>query len=213
MLKGTLIAAFLTPDSVHLFSDGRVINTNTGQRYNRHSKVHKLSERCGLLVAGVYMAKLPTMVSKIAMERDTPYVDQIALIVNQEMANTWRLFEERESPDRVNQARAFAFIVGFDSRNRPRLFYTDNKSNPPFHLQERPLFADGKDLEMGAMSTGSGEIENPSSMLTAEIQTRLPVRTSLQQLLLTSFDGVKNILASQYEGIGGDTFHLTFRKV
>jgi hypothetical protein len=158
------------------------------------------------------MPSLPTTVSKIAMERGTPYVQQVAPIVRHEMEAMWRLLGERVSPDRFSQARAFAFVAGFDSCNRPRLFYIDDKSKPPFHLQERPLFIDGNDLEIGAMSTGSGELENPSGMLTAEIQVRLPVRTLLHQLLLASFDGVKNALSSQYERIGGDTFYLIFNK-
>jgi len=165
-----------------------------------------------LLVAGAYMPSLPKTVSKIATERGTPYVEQVAPIVRQEMEATWRLLGERVSPDRFSQVRAFAFVAGFDSLNRHHLFYIDDRSKPPFHLQERPLFIGGNDLEIGALSTGSGKLENPSGMLTAEIQARLPVRTSLYQLLLASFDGVKNALASQYESIGGDTFCLIFNK-
>jgi len=212
MLKGTFIAAFLDRNSVHLFSDGRAINIKTGHVYNDHSKVHKLSEHCGLLVAGIYMPDLPTTVSKIATERDTPYVEQVAPVVRQEMEATWRLLGERVSPDRLSQARAFAFVAGFDSRNRPCLFYIDDKSKPPFHLQERPLFIGGNDPEIGALSTSSGELENPTDMLIAEYHARLPVRTSLHHLLLASFNGVKNDLASQYEGIGGETFYLIFNK-
>lgn len=212
MVEGTLIAAFITRDSVYLLSDGRVINTDTGQVHNTHSKVHKLSERCGLLVAGAYMPKLPGTVSKIAEERGMPAVEQVAPIVRQEMEATWKLLENRESPESIYRARAFAFVVGFDSCNEPRLFYIDNKSEPAFRLQERHLFGDGNNIEIGSLSTGSGEIEDPSGMLSEEIRARLPIRDSLQQLFIASFNGVKNVLSSQYERIGGETFLLTLNK-
>lgn len=72
MVEGTLIAAFITRDSVYLLSDGRVINTDTGQVHNTHSKVHKLSERCGLLVAGAYMPKLPGTIGYVAGKVSPP---------------------------------------------------------------------------------------------------------------------------------------------
>jgi len=212
MVEGTLIAAFITCDSVYLLSDGRVVNTDTGQVHNTHSKVHKLSERCGLLVAGAYMPELPRTVSKIAEERDMTNVEQVAPIVRQEMEATWQLLKNRESPERIHRSRAFAFVVGFDSCNEPRLFYIDNKSEPAFSLQERHLFGDGNDIEIGSLSTGSGEIEDPSGMLCEEIRARLPIRDTLQQLLIASFNGVKNVLSSQYERIGGETFILTLKK-
>jgi len=212
MLEETLIAAFLTRESVYLFSDGRVINTDSGKIYNRHSKVHKLSKRCGLLVAGAYMPELPSTVSKVASKRHMPYVEQIAPIVCQEMKSTWQLLENRESPERIRKARAFAFVAGYDSDNEPRLFYIDDKSIPPFFLQKRELFKGGIDLEIGSLSTGSGELEDPSGMLTQEIRARLPVQQSLYQILLASFNRVKNALASQYEKIGGETFCLILNR-
>jgi hypothetical protein len=209
MLEGTLIAAFITRDSIHLFSDGRVINRETRQISNTHSKVHHLSAHCGMLVAGVYMPALPTAVSRIAAERRQAFADQVAPIVRQEMRASWQILEHREAPERIRQARAFAFVTGFDAHELPRLFYVDNRSVPSFALQERPLFGRGCNLEIGAMSTGSGELEDLSAMFTSEIQARLPLQATLAQVLEESFDCVKNRLAGQYESIGGRGFRST----
>jgi hypothetical protein len=165
-----------------------------------------------MLVARVYMPMLPTTVSQTAAQRRQPFVDQVAWIVRHEMEASWRIIELRELPERIRQARAFAFVAGFDVNESPRLFYIDNKSNPPFLLQERPLFTTGNDLEMGAMSTGSGELEDPSSMLAAEIQVRLPLQMTLHRLLEESFNHVKDTLAAQYESIGGRTFSLVISR-
>jgi len=165
-----------------------------------------------MLVAGVYMPTLPMTVSQAVARRGEPFVDQVARIVRQEMEARWRILEQREPPERVRQARAFAFVVGFDASESPRLFYIDNKSNPPFVLQERRLFGAGNNLEVGAMSTGSGELDDVSGMLGAEIGARLTAQITLDRLLTESFDQVKDRLAERYESIGGTTFSLVIRQ-
>lgn len=211
MKQGTLITAFVTHGFVLLLSDGRVVNTETEQVFNDHSKVHVLTDKSGLLVAGVYMPRLPLDVSRIASERGMSCVDQVAPLVKDEMEATWSLLESEVSPEQIAQARAFAFVSGFDSIRQPRLFYIDNRSNPPFSLQERTLFEESNDVEIGAMSTGSGDLENPSSMLVAAIQSRLPLTVPLEEALTSSFNDVKVALASQYERIGGETFYHVVR--
>jgi hypothetical protein len=204
--SGTLIAAFLLRDQVFLFSDGRVIDADSGQVHDDWSKVHHLAPMVGMLTAGHYVPHLRDDICRNSSERNVSTVDGVANIAGLVLSETWRRFESApENAAKIALARVFVFIAGFDAHAEARLFYLDSTSTPRFRLQERSLFSPGRDLEIAAMSTGSGATENPSALLINEVQTRLRSQVDFD-VLCSAFDATKAELAKTNDRIGGVTF-------
>ena len=100
----------------------------------------------------------------------------------------------------------FVFVAGFDIRNEPRLFQLDSRSG--FLIDEERVLTDSHELEIHAMSTGSGIDERPSDTIVKylNLQTR---RTDLDAWLLGGFNQTKDELARTNARIGGRTFAAT----
>jgi hypothetical protein len=207
---GTLIAAFLTKSDIFLASDGRVIHKDSGEICNDWSKVHQINKHVGMLTAGAYLPYLKDDVVRNCIERDISSVDEVAKITCLVLKEIWRLNVAKfEREGNLNEVRIFVFLAGFDSYRCPRLLYLDNMSDPMFSIQERLLFQTGSDLEIAAMSTGSGQEEDPATLVSAEINKNLGSRsgnTNLLQVLNSAFNKTKNRLSATNPRIGGKTF-------
>ena len=212
MIKhGTLIAAFLTKSDIFLASDGRVICNETGKVDDNWSKVHKINNYVGMLTAGAYLPHLKDDIIKNCKERSLTFVDHVVKITSLVLKEIWRLNVDRFKRDgKSDEIRIFIFLAGFDQNRVSRLFYLDNLSTPIFNIQERTLFQTSNDLEIAAMSTGSGKVENPSEILFAKINNRLifndSVNNNLPGILYSSFNDTKDQLSKTNQRIGGHTF-------
>jgi len=202
---GTLIAAFVTRAEILLCSDGRAVNSLDGKVISDEwPKVHRLSTRAGLLTAG---RSLPGLTRRIEMKLgDSPSapVTEVVDVVRASLAEEWAvLFPTAPKPG--DESRVFVFVAGFDSRNAPRLFQLDSRSG--FLVDEARVLADNE-LEIHAMSTGSGIDERPSDTIVKylNLQTR---RTDLDAWLLGGFNQTKDELARTNARIGGRTFAAT----
>jgi len=209
-LLGTLIAAFLTKNAIFFASDGRVIDSNSGKVHNNWSKVHRINNYVGMLTDGAYLKHLKDDIVRNCNEKDSSSADGVAQIASLLLKEIWHLnFNRIEREGKLNEVRIFIFLAGFDNTKRPRLFYMDNMSDPIFKIQERQLFQSGRDLEIAAMSTGSGQNENPSELLTSEIKKSLQSLSgdyNLSQVLYSSFGATKDQLSVTNSQIGGETF-------
>jgi hypothetical protein len=209
-LHGTLVAAFLTRSAIFLASDGRVIDSDSGKIFDDWTKVHRLTEQVGMLTAGAYVKHLKEDIVCKCNSRgilDVVGVAQIASLVLQEI---WRLNAGAiEAQGKLEEVRIFIFLAGFDETGQPRLFYSDNNSQPKFAIQERQLFRSGYDLEIAAISTGSGKWEDPSELLKEEIGARIETGMSVQilpHLLYSAFGATKKKLSVTNPRVGGKTF-------
>jgi hypothetical protein len=209
-LHGTLIAAFLTRDEIFLASDGRVIHNKTGQIHNDWSKVHQINKYVGMLTAGAFIPPFKDAVVRNCNDRNIRTVEGVVQVASLILTEFWRSNVERiKQSGRLDEFRVFVFIAGFDVNNCPRLFYLDNMSKPKFSIQVRQLFQNGHDFEIGALSTGSGQEEDPSGLLTQEINCRiqqLGIIPNLSLILYSAFSLVKDKLSKTNSRIGGKTF-------
>jgi hypothetical protein len=207
-VEGTLVAAFLMRDEILLCSDGRVVSPVDGSVVrNDWSKVHQLTPKIGLLTVGRYLPGLILNFRSKWGNRTASSVREAVDVLRLALEEEWRGPAAR--PGRAGgDVRAFVFVAGFDPTGQARLYYLDNQTNPPFRIQERTLFADGRDLEIAAMSHGSGIEQDPSAAIVrhfATIRRQQPTQNVREQLL-ASFDAAKGELGLTDSQIGGRTF-------
>ena len=204
--EGTLVAAFVTRTEIVLCSDGRIVNSADGAVVRDDwSKVHRLSDRVGVLTAGRDLPGLMSRVrTRLARQPDTAMSGLVAAL-------RLALLEEWASVTASSRAatrgRTFVFVAGFDERGAPRLFHLDSQSQPEFRLNEMPLFVEPRDLEIGAIATGT-ENEDPSAAIVRHLsglQHQKPA-LGLHQLLLGAFNATKAQLAARNSRIGGLTY-------
>lgn len=209
-LSGSFIATFITKNKIFLFSDGRLTNTQTGVVNDSTSKVHELTRQVGMLAAGSHMPYLGSHIAEVCAHEGIVFVHGVVDITKLALETIWRDFSERpDNRDKVEDVRIFVFVSGFDSSMTPHMYYLDNMSNPRFKPQHRVLFQAGNDLEIGAISTGSGENVNPSSILTKQIESQIKTargKYNLEEVLHLTFDSTKAELGIKNNWIGGDTF-------
>jgi hypothetical protein len=203
---GTLIAAFVTKAEILLASDGRAVNSADGRVISDEwPKVHRLSAKAGLLTAGRSLSGLTRRIeTKLGDSLAAPVTDVVE-IVRASLAEEWAiLFPTPPKPS--DESRVFVFVAGFDSRNEPRLFQLDSRSG--FLVDESRVLGEGHELEIHAMSTGSGIDEKPSDTIVKylNLQTR---RTDLDAWLLGGFNQTKDELGRTNAKIGGRTFAAT----
>jgi len=211
LFHGTLIAAFFTKDEIFLASDGRVNNIDNGEVHDDWSKVHQINKSVGMLTAGACTPTLATDIINNCKSRGIETVDEVAKIAHLVLKEIWRLNVDMfEREGKLDDIRIFIFLAGFDAHSQPRLFYLDNMSDPIFTIQERNLFQTATDIEIAALSTGSGEEENPSAMLAADIRNNLSSnnakQNSLPMALHSAFNSTKDRLSNRNSSIGGQTF-------
>jgi hypothetical protein len=203
---GTLIAAFITKAEILLCSDGRAVNSLDGKVISDEwPKVHRLSARAGLLTAGRSLPGLTRRIETKLGDSTSVPVTEVVDVVRASLAEEWAiLFPTPPKP--ADESRVFVFVGGFDSRNEPRLFQIDSRSG--FLVEEARVLTDGHELEIHAMSTGSGIDERPSETIVKylNLQTR---RTDFNAWLLGGFNQTKDELARTNAKIGGRTFAAT----
>jgi len=209
---GTLVAAFVTKTEIVLASDGRIVNSGDGSVVRDDwSKVHRLSERVGMLTAGRDLPGLLQRVRaklKLARQVSTTISETIGAL-RAALQEEWASVGVASSRSGTS-GRAFVFVAGFDEHGAPRLFYLDSQSSPVFRVTEMPLFIEARDLEIGAIATGM-EHQDPSATIVKHLdglQTRQP-GLDLHRLLLGAFNATKAELASRNSRIGGLTFAAT----
>ncbi len=206
--EGTLVAVFVTRTKVFLLSDGRVTRKRDGASYDNWSKVHKLSNMVGMLTAGAYPPSLRGDIIRNCEDRKVSWVKDVTKVTSLVLQEIWRqVTANPDNQDSIRNTRIFIFIAGFDESLHPHLYFLDNLSEPPFKVQEKDLFVSGHDLEIGAISTGSGDTESPSVLLRKYLTPRLGANSeNLRSIIYSAFNNTKDELSKTIPQIGGETF-------
>lgn len=205
---GTLIAAFVTKAEVLLCSDGRVVNSiNRSTVRDDWPKVHRLTERTGLLTAGRDLPGLLGQFEKKLGAQRPEAVSAVASVARGSLEAEWAGLAGRSG--RTPAGRVFTVVAGFDADGAARLFYMDSASRPPFHLEQVGLFGSGQDLEVFAIASNSGaNNEDVSALLVRNLETlaRQQPGTDRRRLMLAAFNAAKEELGTRNSSIGGATF-------
>jgi hypothetical protein len=206
--EGTFVAAFVTKNEILLCSDGRIVNSADGAVVRDDwSKVHRLNDRVGMLTAGRDLPGLVSRVrSKLARQASQP-ISETLNALRVALAEEWASVAAPSSKSAAQPGRSFVFVAGFDETGAPRLFHLDSQTQPAFRVTEMPLFVDVRDLEIGAIATGT-ENPDPSATIVKHLdglQHRQPT-LGLHRLLLGAFNATKAQLAARNTRIGGLTF-------
>jgi len=208
---GTLVATFITPAKIFLFSDGRVINRDTKEILNDFSKVHTLTKSAGMLTLGEYMPTLKKDIQKNCELMKIEYVNDVAAITEQILKQIWensrQVYEDAKKYN-LDGITIFVFVTGFDKHKKPHLYYFDSRSETPFAIKEHPLFTTGNEIEIAAMSSGSGHTEDPVGILSNYITKNL-VDKPLEEVLNKAFDFTKDSIGKNNDKIGGETFYAS----
>jgi proteasome subunit B (beta)-like protein len=204
--EGTLVAAFITRNEIVLCSDGRVVSSADGAVVRDDwSKVHRLSDRIGVLTAGRDLPGLMTRVKSQLSRRPAVTMADTVATLRQSLVEEWA--NVTSGSRSAGRGRTFVFVAGFDESGKPRLFHLDSQTQPEFTLSEMPLFETVRDLEIGAIATGT-QTEDPSAVIVRHLgglQRRQPT-LGLHQLLLGAFNETKTQLAASNSRIGGLTY-------
>jgi len=206
-ITGTLIAVVYFNTNFYLLSDGRLVDSrNMSVISNSHSKLHKLTNYSAMLTAGRYLNNLAPEIARLCSNGPHIYVDDVINLAKTEIKRQWEELIKRINVQ-YKQEKFFCFIVGFDKKHNPRIFYIDNQTTPPFDIQERQLTFE---IEIAAISHGSGNsIENPSSeiasYLNQNIQSNYFIKNP-QKVILEAFNQTLRKLSTINLFCGGKTF-------
>jgi len=207
---GTLIAVAIINDSIHLFSDGRVKDLKTGVVNDSWSKIHKINNRVGMLTLGISLPSLKDDIIRNCDERGFTDIEDVAPIVSDVLRLTVETARKvPENNEVIEKHPVFIFLTGFDKCNKPRLFYLDQRTLPPFAIQERVLDASRDKLEMTGMSTESGISEDPTSQIMKYISEEHGKFSgqNIGEIINQAFEKTKRILSEKHpNSIGGRTF-------
>ena len=207
LVEGTLVAAFVTRGEIVLCSDGRVVNSGDGAVVRDDwSKVHKISDRIGMLTAGRDLPNLLSNVQAKLMRQPQASIATTVAAVRTTLVEEWAGIAEAASRS-GGHGRTFVFVAGFDEKGTARLFHLDSATTPAFQVTEMPLFSSARDLEIGAIATGIDN-QDPSATIVKHLgglHSRQPA-IALHPLLLGAFNATKAELAARNKRIGGMTF-------
>lgn len=199
--KYNMTGTFILKDQIILLSDGRVVNIKTKDILNDEtSKVHRLSDKVGMLTAGRFIPGVKELIVENCNKRNFETIDEIAIIASNIFQTAWR-----KNYDNTKDIRLFAFIVGFDRNYKPKLYYIDNMTAPPLVLIERKLDLNSDNVEIGVMATGSNN-ENEVSKYLVENFSALNEKLHPVERMIEAFDLTKNQLSIENKSIGGNTF-------
>ena len=204
---GTLIAAFVTKTEVLLCSDGRVVNSTNGSTVRDDwPKVHRLTDRSGLLAAGRDLPGLLGQFERKLGAQRPDAVSAVASVVRGSLEAEWAGLAGRSG--QTPAGRAFTVVAGFDADGAARLFFMDSASRPPFHLEQVGLFGAGQDLEVFAIASNSGANEDVSALLVRNLEAlvRQQPGADRRRLMLSAFNAAKEELGRRNSSIGGATF-------
>jgi hypothetical protein len=204
---GTLIAAFVTRGEILLCSDGRVVNSATRSALRDDwPKVHRLTDRAGLLTAGRDLPDLRERFNETLGAQRPEAVSAVATVLRGALEAEWRAIAARVG--RRPAGRVFAVVGGFDTDGVPRLYYMDSAAQPAFLMQTVPLFAGGQDLEVFAIASDLDRREDVSALLVRQLDVLVKQQPGgdRRALMLGAFDAAKRELAARNPTIGGVTF-------
>ena len=206
--EGTLVAAFVTKGEIVLCSDGRVVNSADGVVVRDDwSKVHRLNDRVGMLTAGRELPGARFSHSRQA-RADRIHGDRRDRVGAADGAR--RGVEQRRGrhrAGRMGQAGRSCSWRDSTSAARPGSFTWTARSRPAFRVTEMPLFTDVRDLEIGAIATGT-EQEDPSTTIVKHLgglQARQPT-IGLHRIAARRVQRDKAELGARNYRIGGLTF-------
>lgn len=200
--SGTLIAAVFTKNNIYLFSDGRTTYNKSGKiALNSVSKVHQITEKIGMLTAGVY---IPELMEEIKSEKGSLHcnIEDIVKIIQKILIKKWDLITTKK--DR----RLIVFIVGYDNNDLPRLFIIDNMYKPPFLIKERELNVRTNSLELAVLCTGGGNKFDPSKIMTSYIKKYENQHIPKDQYINLAFQSTMKDIEKYHSSVGGEIFSL-----
>ena len=205
-LEGTFVAAILTLDRAHLFSDGIVILNHPSylkkKVSDQFSKVHKINPHCAILTYGRYLPDLVTTASNRIDEADD--LDTIKARFNSIFEELW----DRAPKDGVKTG---AIIVCFDKKRVPCSFVMESTSIPPFHPGPIHCPTASEPITIGAVCHDEGRYASCQRLI-AELQKLIgrgfrPTHETFR----AAFDNVKKELSLLSDEIGGNTFELILK--
>jgi hypothetical protein len=204
---GTLIAAFATQSEILLCSDGRVVNSaNRATVRDDWSKVHRLTDRAGLLTAGRDLPRLREVFAARLGAQRPDMVSAVATVLRGSLEVEWSAMAIQTG--RTPAGRAFAVVAGFDAGGEARLYYMDSATRPAFLTQTVPLLNAGQDLDVFAIASNLDVNEDVSALLVRHLDIRVKQQPGANRraLMLAAFDAAKDELAGKNTTIGGVTF-------
>lgn len=208
--EGTLIAVFAMQRTLLLCSDGRIVRASDGAVLREdYRKVHRLTSRVGLLTAGRELPDLVARITTALAGRTNPTFDQISAVVREAVVTEWASLPRTSGGQ--PSGRAFAYVAGFDERDRPRLVQLDSATMPAFQIDPVALLDGGMELDVAALATSSGPNENVSALIVRHIDRLARTQPGLDRLRLlqSAFEASKAELSLRNPRIGGATFAAT----
>jgi hypothetical protein len=204
---GSLIAVFAMKSTLLLCSDGRIVRASDGQVLREdYRKVHKLTNRAGLLTAGRELPGLLTAVSGDVARRPDAAFDEVVAMTRTALVKEWRALPPGQNG--APSGRVFAYIAGFDQQNQPRLVELDSAATPMFRADAVPLLDRGQELDVAAIATTRGPNEDVSAVIVRHVDVLARSQPAIDRtrLLLSAFEASKAELSLRNPRIGGATF-------
>ncbi|MBA7520242.1 hypothetical protein ES705_12335 [subsurface metagenome] len=208
-IRGTLIAVIIYKNNFYLFSDGRVVGaTNKNIVSESFSKLHKLTNYTAMLTAGRYLPNLVPEIVKKCDQKGVVFINAIIEIAKTEMEKQWKEHLNEVEGKEFKDNRLFCFIVGYNKKEKPHLYYLDNQTSIPFLPQKREL---NQDIEIAALSTGSSNYgsENPGNELSYFIKLeyeRGNFEDNTGTKIYNAFGNTQLKLSLINQSIGGNIF-------
>lgn len=203
--SGTLIAAVFSNDFIYLFSDGRIKYNKSGKiASNNISKVHQLTNRIGMLTAGVY---IPELTEEIINEKDVSSdIEDIVLIAQKIIINKWKKTTTKK--DR----RLIVFIAGYDKNNFPRLFIIDNMHKHPFSIQEKALDIKKDYFEFAVLYTNSSDKINPSEIMSSYTKKYINQGIPENNSVRIAFEETMRDIEKTTTSVGGEIYSIIINR-
>lgn len=199
--RGTIIASVFTPDTIQLFSDGR-LTTGTEVTSNEHKKVYKISDKCGMVTAGIYFNKLHDVILARSRESSVIYPEDIAKLVYEIIDKDWSIFVTEQRFKSIVDPNIQINICGYDRHGKQRLFSIWADGPERAQWKEIPIvFSTDINIFISVHSEGDAnaiyikylkESENPNDALTT--------------ITRKAFEKSKSHLSMITNLVGGKTF-------
>ncbi len=203
--SGTLIAAIFSNDSIYLFSDGRTTYNKSGKiALNNISKVHQITNKIGMLTAGVYIPELTEeIIENINVANN---IQDIVHVAQRIIIDKWNLTTTKK--DR----RLIVFIAGYDKNNLPMLFIIDNMHKQPFSIQERKLDIKKDSFEFAVLCTNSGNKLNPIEIMTSYTKKYIKQGIPEDKSIKRAFQNTMRDIEKTTSSVGGNIYSIIIKK-
>lgn len=208
-IRGTLIAVIVYKKNFYLFSDGRILNaTNRNIVSESFSKLHKLTNYTAMLTAGRYLPNLVPEIVKKCDQKGVVFINAIIEIAKTEMEKQWKEHLNEVEGEDFKDNRLFCFIVGYNKKEKPHLYYLDNQTSTPFLPQKREV---NQDIGIAALSAGGSNfiVENPADDLGCFLKLEAEkgnFEDNAGTKIYNAFRNTQLKLSSINQSIGGNIF-------